>query len=53
MDLLVAGLCIEARLPLLTGRRKEFAGIKGLKLISPRMITRGKNASDILNGLGR
>jgi predicted nucleic acid-binding protein len=53
MDLLVAGLCIEARLPLLTGRGKEFAGIKGLKLISPRMITRGKNASDILNGLGR
>jgi predicted nucleic acid-binding protein len=53
MDLLVAGLCIEARLPLLTGRRKDFAGVGGLKLISPRMITRGKNAADILNGLGR
>jgi predicted nucleic acid-binding protein len=53
MDLLVSGLCIESRLPLLTGRRKEFAGIRGLRLISPRVISAGKSASDILNGLGR
>jgi predicted nucleic acid-binding protein len=53
MDLLVAGLCIEGRLPLLTGRRKDFAGIGGLTLVSPRMISPGKSASDILNGLGR
>jgi predicted nucleic acid-binding protein len=53
MDLLVSGLCIEAGLPLLTGRRKEFAGIEGLRVIPPRMITRGKSASDILNGFGR
>lgn len=53
MDLLVAGLCIEGRLPLLTGRRKDFAGIGGLTLVSPRMISPGRSASDILNGLGR
>ncbi len=53
MDLLVAGLCIEGRLPLLTGRRKDFAGIGGLMLVSPRMISPGRSASDILNGLGR
>ena len=53
MDLLVSGLCIEGRLPLLTGRRREFAGIKGLTLVSPRMIVPGRSASDILNGIGR
>ncbi|HEX7572384.1 MAG TPA: PIN domain-containing protein [Bacteroidota bacterium] len=53
MDLLVAGLCIEGRLPLLTGRRKDFAGIGGLTLVSPRMISPGRSASDILNELGR
>jgi predicted nucleic acid-binding protein len=53
MDLLVAGLCIEGRLPLLTGRRKDFEGIAGLTLVSPRMIAPGRSAADILNGLGR
>jgi len=53
MDLLVSGLCIESRLPLLTGQRKEFAGIGGLLLVSPRLIEQGRSASDILNGLGR
>ena len=53
MDLLVSGLCIESGLPLLTGRRKEFAGIRGLRLVSPRMITAGRSASDILNELER
>ncbi len=44
MNLLIAGLCIESRLPLLTGRRREFAGIRGLALLSPM---------DILNESGR
>jgi hypothetical protein len=38
---------------LATGRRKDFAGIGGLTLVSPRMISPGRSASDILNGLGR
>ena len=53
MDLLTAGLCIESRLPLLTGRRKEFGDIAGLSLISPRSITAGHSAPDILRELGR
>lgn len=53
MDLLVSGLCIEGRLPLLTGRRKDFAGIRGLRILSPGMIAEGRTASDILNGAGR
>lgn len=38
LNLLVAGLCIESGLPLLTGRRREFAGIRGLAILSPRDI---------------
>ena len=53
MDLLVAGLCIESRLPLLTGRSKEFSGIRGLTLITPRALARGASASEILNRIGR
>jgi predicted nucleic acid-binding protein len=34
-QVLIAGLCIESRLPLLTNRREEFAGFRGLVVISP------------------
>jgi len=53
MDLLVSGLCLESRLPLLTGERKNFAGIRGLTVVTPGMITAGTNAADILHELGR
>lgn len=53
MDLLVCGLCMESRLPLLTGRRKDFEGMQGLTLVTPGMITAGKSAADILHELGR
>lgn len=35
MNLLVAGLCIESRLPLLTARPSEFRGIRGLTVVTP------------------
>lgn len=53
MDLFVCGLCMETRLPLLTGERKNFAGIRGLDVVTPGMITAGKSAADILHELGR
>lgn len=37
-NILIGGLCIESRLPLLTERKREFAGIEGLQIISPQMI---------------
>jgi len=40
LDLLVAGLCIDSRLPLLTGRGKDFRGIRGLAVIPPGDIAR-------------
>ncbi len=35
IDLLVAGLCIESGLPLLTGRTEEFGTIRGLTVMAP------------------
>ncbi len=35
MDLLVAGLCIESGLPLLTGRTDAFGTIRGLTVMAP------------------
>lgn len=32
-DTLVAGLCVESRLPLLTGRPKNCRGVRSLKVI--------------------
>lgn len=39
-DLLIAGLCIDSRLPLLTDRGKDFRGIRRLTVIPTRDIAR-------------
>ncbi len=52
-DLLVAGLCIESRLPLLTGRRAHYAGVRGLTLISPRLFSGKTGVPDTRNEHGR
>lgn len=37
-NMLIAGLCIESRLPILTDRRSDFAGIKGITIVPTRVI---------------
>ena len=37
-DLLVAGICLESRLPLLTMQHKKFRNISRLELISPASL---------------
>lgn len=37
-NVLIAGLCIESRLPLLTDRKREFQGIDGLTIIPTKTI---------------
>ena len=37
-DLLVAGLCLESGLPLLTARGGDFRGIRGLRVMPPRAL---------------
>lgn len=49
--LMTAGLCLESRVPLLTGRKKEFVGIRGLEIATPAMIDRGGSGTEILHAL--
>ena len=37
-NLLIAGLCVESKLPILTDRKKHFAGVPGLVLIPTKAI---------------
>ena len=53
MDLLVAGLCLESGLPLLTDRGKDFRGIRGLTIVPTRAVGAGKTGADIVNALQR
>ncbi len=48
MDLLVAGICLESGLPLLTGRHPAFRAVKGLTVIPARMVMAGGRGADIL-----
>lgn len=48
-NILVAGLCLESRLPLLTGRKKEFSGVRGLVLIPPELMARFDTGEEILS----
>jgi len=50
---LVAGLCLESRLPLLTDRKKEFAVFRGLTIVPTRLIVSGKTAKEILSRSSR
>lgn len=48
-NILIAGLCLESRLPLLTDRKKDFKGIKGLTIVPTRLIRSGKPGVEIMN----
>ena len=49
--LLIAGLCVESRLPLLTARGRDFAGVKGLQIVPPALIARHATGAEILKAL--
>lgn len=39
MNALIAGLCIESKLPILTSKPSEFRKVKGLTVLTPNEIT--------------
>lgn len=45
---LIAGLCLESRLPLLTDRRQQFKGIKGLVCVSTKLVGKFGTGTEIL-----
>jgi len=40
-NVLIGGLCVESRLPLLTDRASDFRGLRGLQVVSTRAFLRG------------
>ena len=48
MNLLVAGMCLESRLPLLTDQRKDFQGIQNLVIVPTRLVSRFSSGDEIL-----
>ncbi len=38
LHLLIAGVCRESRLPLVTGRKAKYRGVSGLKMLTPREV---------------
>ena len=50
MALLVAGICMESKLPLLTYDEKAFRGIRGLRLLRASLVKIENPAEKILTG---
>ncbi len=48
-NILIAGLCLESRLPLLTDRKKDFKGIKGLTIVPTKFIRSNRSSAEIMN----
>lgn len=49
MPLLIAGVCLESKLPLLTDQPDLFHTVRGLKVIRPSLITEQASAAEILS----
>jgi predicted nucleic acid-binding protein len=47
-NILVAGLCLESRLPLLTDRKSEFGGMMGIVIVPTKLVISNKSAEEIL-----
>jgi predicted nucleic acid-binding protein len=48
MNTLVAGICLESRLPVLTSRPDEFRGVKELTVVPASKLMLKKSGADIL-----
>jgi predicted nucleic acid-binding protein len=48
LDTLVAGICIESRLPLITGKRGDYKGLKELRLIRSGSVQASMSAKQIM-----
>jgi predicted nucleic acid-binding protein len=49
LNVLVAGLCRESRLPILTDRKQDFHGLKDLLVVPTRLLFRYGSAQEVLN----
>ena len=49
MNLLIAGICLESKLPLLTGTPEVFGGARGLIVVKSAFIRDRSSAAEILS----
>lgn len=52
-SLMIAGMCLESRLPLLTDNAGEFRGIPGLVIVPTSLVRKHEMAADILHAVRR
>ncbi len=48
LNVMIAGLCIESKLPLLTDSKKDFKGIPDLMLVPTRLVRKFDSGEEIL-----
>lgn len=51
LNVLIAGLCLESKLPILTDRKADFKGIRGLVVVPTRLIPRYESGHEVLNAV--
>ena len=51
LDMLIAGLCMESKLPLLTGRPKRYARMKGLRIVPSLAVKKWDTVEEILRAV--
>ncbi|MEX0736530.1 MAG: hypothetical protein WEB62_10550 [Bacteroidota bacterium] len=51
LDLLIAGLCLESKLPLLTGRPKRYVGLADLRVVPSLAVKKWDTAEEILRAV--
>ena len=49
LNILIGGMCLESKLPILTDRIKDFRGIKGLTVVPTRLLPKFESGHEILN----
>jgi predicted nucleic acid-binding protein len=49
LNILIAGLCLESRLPILTNRREDFRGIRGLVVVPAGLVKQFESGQEILH----
>lgn len=48
LNILIAGLCLESKLPILTDRKQDFKGIKGLAVVPTKLLSKFESGHEIL-----
>lgn len=51
LNVLIAGLCLESKLPILTDRKEDFKGIRGLTVVPTRLLLQFESGHELLSSI--